>query len=808
VVLFRKSGIAAAMAGLVLLAGCGVQRPGSSAVPDATAGVTGRVHGGQQAVGGSTIQLYTVGTTGDGSSSTALLTQTVTTDGNGNFNLTGLYSCTSATLVYITATGGDPTPTTTNPNLAMMTALGACTGLTSGTFISINEVTTVAAVAALSPYMTSATAVGSGTSDVAALTAAFATAAAYADPSLGVTPGPDVPAGMAAPSSEINTLADILAACVNSTGGASGDNSSCGNLFLLTKPTNGTAATNTVMALLNLANNPTLNTSSLFGLASSSGPFQPGLTVSPSNFQVGLTPELGSEALTISPAYLIFSGGSEGYPLTAQTATILNSGTGAVTLSSIGIDGSDATDFSKTTTCGSTLAQGTSCYVYVTFTPVGIGLRLADLQVSSSAPGSPQYVPLSGLGIASSAGPVSLSTSSLLMTDFAEGVVNLTNQGTLPLAIASISASSGFSETNNCGTVLAASALCSIVVTPPYSILPPFTGTLSIVDNASPSPQTVALTSTLDPVMEFGSAMVGTLSLVKYSFNVTGYTSVSVSGPDAGDFGASNYYYESEGYSTITVSFLPGALGSREAVLTTGSTKEVLTGTGAAAGPLATFVPSGYDIVVQGYDELVGGLEPGPQFGTQLEVGYIYNAGNTALQFSGSPTITFSGTNASEFTLVANTCTTLAVGAKCLVNFNFSPLDYGLRQATLNVTDAISGTTFQNPLSVTATSPYPAVSTSTLTFPETVVGQTSVLTLTISSVGEAAGDALSILALEGFDPSQFSASPTSCPAPATSCVITINYLPTGSGSGSAVLYVYDSTSKLTTNVSLSGTAEP
>jgi hypothetical protein len=107
---------------------------------------SGSVHGGQQPVVGATIQLYTVGTTADGSAATPLLTSTVTSDSTGSFTITGLYSCTGATQVYIVATGGNPGLSTTNPNIALMAALGSCSALTPSTFININELTTVADV--------------------------------------------------------------------------------------------------------------------------------------------------------------------------------------------------------------------------------------------------------------------------------------------------------------------------------------------------------------------------------------------------------------------------------------------------------------------------------------------------------------------------------------------------------------------------------------------------------------------------------------------------------------------------------------
>ena len=93
-----------------LLTGCSLSPSpnASSAGPVSSIQLSGKIHGGQQPVSGATIQLYTIGTSSDGSASTPLLTQTVTSDSGGNFTLTNLYSCNSATLVYLTATGGTP----------------------------------------------------------------------------------------------------------------------------------------------------------------------------------------------------------------------------------------------------------------------------------------------------------------------------------------------------------------------------------------------------------------------------------------------------------------------------------------------------------------------------------------------------------------------------------------------------------------------------------------------------------------------------------------------------------------------------
>ena len=194
--LCRFLGRVSVLLALVGLAACSSTNqfsPGQH--PSASAAVQGTVNGGQQPVAGAGIQLYTVGTAGDGSPATPLLNAATVTDVNGNFRITGDYVCTSATYVYLTATGGQPIPGTSNPALALMTALGPCTNFLPTTFTTVNEVTTVAAVAALAPFMSSAAALGSSSADLTSLQAAFNTAYTFADPSTGFSPGAGTLAG-------------------------------------------------------------------------------------------------------------------------------------------------------------------------------------------------------------------------------------------------------------------------------------------------------------------------------------------------------------------------------------------------------------------------------------------------------------------------------------------------------------------------------------------------------------------------------------------------------------------------------------
>src|SRR5258707_8469010 len=72
-----------------LLGGCSQNQPAKVTEPLVR---HSSVHGGQQPVSGGTLQLYAVGTTGDGSPATPLLTQAVTSAANGIFDITGLYT--------------------------------------------------------------------------------------------------------------------------------------------------------------------------------------------------------------------------------------------------------------------------------------------------------------------------------------------------------------------------------------------------------------------------------------------------------------------------------------------------------------------------------------------------------------------------------------------------------------------------------------------------------------------------------------------------------------------------------------------
>jgi hypothetical protein len=77
-------------------------------------------------------------------------------------------------------------------------------------------------------------------------------------------------------------------------------------------------------------------------------------------------------------------------------------------------------------------------------------------------------------------------------TSIAQSITVWNNQ-TGSLSISSIAATSPYAQTNNCGTGLAANQQCTINVTFSPSQLQFYSGSLTITDSASNSPQVVAL---------------------------------------------------------------------------------------------------------------------------------------------------------------------------------------------------------------------------------------------------------------------------------------------------------------------------
>jgi hypothetical protein len=108
-----------------------------------------------------------------------------------------------------------------------------------------------------------------------------------------------------------------------------------------------------------------------------------------------------SSALTASPSSLSFGNQAVGSTSAAQTVTVSNPNSSAVSVSQLAVSG----PFGQTNTCGASIAANGSCTVSITFDPTAGGPATGSLTVASNAPGSPLAVALSGTGTTSAEGP-------------------------------------------------------------------------------------------------------------------------------------------------------------------------------------------------------------------------------------------------------------------------------------------------------------------------------------------------------------------------------------------------------------------
>ena len=198
------------------------------------------------------------------------------------------------------------------------------------------------------------------------------------------------------------------------------------------------------------------------------------------------------------PMLLNFGIEAIGVTSSSLTSTLTNSGTTALSISNVGLVGTGAAAYTVTgNTCGASLAVGASCTVTLTFTPPSAGTFAAILAFTDGAQNSPQNVSLTGIGSSSSVSltPASLAYGTQLIgTSSPSQAATLTNTGTTVIDISSIATTGPFSQTSNCSSTLAVGANCSINVVYTATKAGTETGSLSITDSASNSPQTVALT--------------------------------------------------------------------------------------------------------------------------------------------------------------------------------------------------------------------------------------------------------------------------------------------------------------------------
>ena len=336
------------------------------------------------------------------------------------------------------------------------------------------------------------------------------------------------------------------------------------------------------------------------------------------------------------------------------------------------------------------LDPGDSCTVWVageflaadrTTTPYWY-TEMASLPPMSSCSGAP--VTLSSVSLNFGSQTVGVRSSPLVET--------VTNHQTVALNITGISAGGDFTQTNTCQQPLAPGGTCTISVYFTPSTTGTHTGTLTVTDDASNSPQTASLTGTgatsaisLAPTsLAFGNQVLNTSSAVqKITVTNSGAANLTVN-----SVAASGGYSETDSCAgvtltpgqncTISVTFTPMVTGSISGAITVNDTS-------AGAPHVVTLTGSG---------QLAVSMSANLTFAA-TNVGTSSSPQTMTLTNNQSQSLSFTSATSGDFSAMGGGTTpcngTLAAKSKCTYSVTFTPTMNGLIKGALTITHNAGG---------------------------------------------------------------------------------------------------------------------
>ncbi|MET9122026.1 choice-of-anchor D domain-containing protein [Streptomyces sp. NPDC004528] len=458
---------------------------------------------------------------------------------------------------------------------------------------------------------------------------------------------------------------------------------------------------------------------------------------------------------------------------------------------------------------------------------------------------APNYPPYPSEGVTATPGALNFGSVATGSTSAAQ-TVTVSNPTNSAAAVSSITASGDYSQTNTCGSSIAANGSCTVSVKFAPTATGSRTGTLTV--NAGGTTSTVSLSGTgtapgpvlnTDPAsLSFEGTVVGS-SATAQTVKVTnsGTTSATVSGVSAsGDFSQTNNCATlAVGAScTVNVGFKPTTGGTRTGSLTVTSnannspTTVSLTGSGIdsttniAAGRPATASSNSSPYVASNltdpdastYWEGTNGSFP--QW-AQVDLGQNYNVGKVVLKLppatawsSRTQTLSVQGsTDGSSFSTIKasagytfdpntndNTATiTFGATTARYVRVNITA-NTGWNAAQLSDLEVFPSGGGSSPATLSA-------SPTSLTYATQALNTSSgAKTVTVTNTGTAAATVSGITVTGDF--SQTNTCGTSIAANA-SCTVNVTFRPTASGTRTGDLSIASNASNGTTTVALTGT---
>ncbi len=507
-----------------------------------------------------------------------------------------------------------------------------------------------------------------------------------------------------------------------------------------------------------------------------------------------------------------------------QSITLTSSGTGPVTVNSVGVSG---TGFSIAgVSVPATLNPGQTLTIQVSFDPTVAGAASGTITISSnSTTGSTSMVSLSGTGVAAATPQLTISGNSLVfgsvtLNTASSKTLTLTSSGTAAVTVNSVGlAGAGFAIAGGSfPVVLNPGQTVMLQVSFDPTVAGAASGTLTISSNST--------SGSTDMVGLSGTGVAGATPQLTVSGNSLAFGSVTLNTTSS-----KTLTLTSSGTAAVTVNSvgLAGAGfaiagGSFPVVLNPGQTVMLQvsfdpTVAGAASGTLTISSNS-----TSGNTDMVSLSGTGTQALTpQLTVSASTLAfGSVTLNTASSKTLTLtsSGTAAVTVNSVGLAGAGFAIaggsfpavlnpGQTVMLQVSFDPTVAGAASGTITISsNSTSGSTNTVDLSGTGTqasTPQLTVSASTLAFGSVTLNTASSKTLTLTSSGTAAVTVNSV----GLAGAGFAISGGSFPAvlnPGQTVMLQVSFDPTVAGAASGTITISSNSNSGSTNmVSLSGT---
>jgi len=406
-------------------------------------------------------------------------------------------------------------------------------------------------------------------------------------------------------------------------------------------------------------------------------------------------------ALSTNPGSLSFGLTSVGSTSPPESVTI--SAVGPLTISDISVSG----PYSEVDDCPASMPNGTTCTMYVYFTPTGSGSATGTVTISTNGffnPASTISLTGSGTAISITGAPVNFGNQ-LVKTTSAVKTVTVANTGTTAITMGTITLdeTTDFAiSSNTCpasGSKLNGGTNCSIGVTLTPATTGAKKGAVLINDSDPTSPQLAGLAGTgisnvsLSPTsVTFATTAIGVTSAsakITVTNNTTGNVTLStpavtVAAPFVNASGTTctnGKVLAAKATCIINVSFKPTVAGLAKGTVTlsdndpTSPQSATLRGTG--TGIKFAPNPVNFNSVNRGT--------------TATVTVTLYNVGTTTITFTGAE---ISGANSADFGQSGGNppCSgSLKAGANCPFNVTFDPSKDATENATYKLYDNSPG---------------------------------------------------------------------------------------------------------------------